>query len=86
MLNRYVEKAFPLKKAPTEIDAKSSKTLLMITKATQGTVGTNYAIEKTIFKGRQFNQKIRSNPDNYTKTFYKFAKAVQEGVKILKKS
>lgn len=80
-------KGFSVKESPTEIDAKSSKNFVNDNESDSGVqLELTTRLRKQFFKGRQFNQKIRSNPDNYTKMFYKFAKAVQEGVKNTQKS
>lgn len=80
-------KGFTVKKSPNEIDAKSSKNFVNENENDSGVqLELTTKQREQFFKNHKLSRQVRSNPDNYTKTFYQFTNAVQDGVKKAKES
>ncbi|WP_154836542.1 poly-gamma-glutamate hydrolase family protein [Staphylococcus sp. Marseille-Q1834] len=76
------DKGFTVQKSPKGIEAMSSDNIINRDDEESGVqLELTTGQRALFFKNKNLNQKTRSNSDNYTKTFYKFAKAVNEGIK-----
>ncbi|PNZ24703.1 Phage-related replication protein [Staphylococcus petrasii] len=80
------DKGFTVQKSPKGVEATSSDNIINRDDEESGVqLELTTGQRALFFKNKNLNQKTRSNSDNYTKTFYKFAKAVNKGIKDAKK-
>ncbi|MCJ1656861.1 poly-gamma-glutamate hydrolase family protein [Staphylococcus sp. NRL 16/872] len=76
------DKGFTVQKSPKGVEATSSDNIINRDDEESGVqLELTTGQRALFFKNNNLNQETRSNSDNYTKTFYKFAKAVNKGIK-----
>ena len=76
------KKGFTAKESPKEIDAQSSDNFVNMNDTDSGVqLELTTALRQEFFKHQKLDKTTRGNPKKYTKTFYKFANAVQKGIK-----
>lgn len=74
-------KGFTVQKSPKGIEATSSSNIINRSDNDSGVqLELTTGQRALFFKDKQLEQNTRKNPDNYTHTFYKFAKAVNKGI------
>ena len=74
-------KGFTVQKSPKGIEATSSSNIINRSDNDSGVqLELTTGQRALFFKDKQLDQNIRKNPDNYTHTFYKFAKTVNKGI------
>lgn len=74
-------KGFTVQKSPKGIEATSSSNIINRSDNDSGVqLELTTGQRALFFKDKQLDQNTRKNPDNYTHTFYKFAKAVNKGI------
>lgn len=76
------DKGFTVQKSPKGVEATSSSNIINRNDNDSGIqLELTTGQRALFFKDKQLDSKTRSNSNNYTHTFYKFARAVNEGIK-----
>lgn len=85
-INKELRKSgFTTKKGSESIDAKSSDNFVNENKTDSGVqLELTSKQRKLFFKNHQLDKQTRNNSNQYSKTFYKFAEAVNKGIKEAK--
>ena len=72
-------------KTPKGIEALSNNNIINRDKKIQGATGIDDPPTSFVFKHNNLDKNNRRSPKNYTRTFYRFAEAVDQGIKKLNK-
>lgn len=75
------DKGFTIQKSPKGVEATSDENIINRHNDNGVQLELTTGQRALFFKNKNLDQKTRSDSDNYTKTFYKFARAVDEGIK-----
>ena len=85
VVKRSVKKDFTVKESPKELNAQSDDNFVNKNDTDSGVqLELTTAQREEFFKHHKLDSTARGNPKKYTKDFYKFANAVEKGIKRAK--